>query len=87
MGMAISDKGLHRLRAPSLYNLRADPFERGDTSMLYDGWKAHPMFAFVPAQALVAEWLESCKEFPPRQKPSSFNLDEVIRKMSEYGKS
>jgi arylsulfatase len=55
--------------------------------MLYDGWKAHPMFAFVTAQALVAEWLESCKEFPPRQKPSSFNLDEVIRKMSEYGKS
>ena len=33
--------------------------------------------------ALVAMWLESFKEFPPRQKPASFNLDEVMRKLTE----
>jgi arylsulfatase len=28
-------------------------------------------------------WLESFREFPPRQKPASFNLDDVMRKMAE----
>jgi len=36
--------------------------------------------------ALVAQWLESFKEFPPRQKPASFNLDEVMSKIQETGK-
>jgi len=26
----------------------------------------------------VAQWLQSFKEFPPRQKPGSFNLDRVM---------
>jgi arylsulfatase len=32
-------------------------------------------------QALAAEQLQSFKEFPPRQKPASFNLDAVMDKM------
>ena len=39
------------------------------------------MFLIVPAQAIAARWLESFKEFPPRQKPASFSLDEVMQKM------
>jgi arylsulfatase len=72
-----------KLRAPNLYNLRADPFERATDSAWYADWQAHRAFAFVPAQALVAQWLSSFKEFPIRQKPASFNLDEVMRKLSE----
>jgi arylsulfatase len=72
-----------KLRAPVLYNLRADPFERGSASILYGKWMADRAFLVVPAQAAAARWLESFKEFPPRQKPASFNLDEVMRKMSE----
>ena len=64
------------------FNLRADPFERGDESMLYDKWLADRGFVIVPAQAVVAQWLASFKEFPIRQKPASFNLDEVMQKMS-----
>jgi arylsulfatase A-like enzyme len=82
-GLAIWDQGLNHLRAPNFYNLLADPFERGDTSFLYPDWKAHRAFIVVPAQALVAKWLESFKEFPIRQKPASFNLDEVMRKLQE----
>ena len=33
-------------------------------------------------QAFAAKWLESFKEFPPRQKPASFNLDEVMDKIT-----
>ena len=29
---------------------------------------------------MVAQWLQSFKEFPIRQKPASFNLDEVMQK-------
>jgi arylsulfatase len=82
-GMDIWARGFERLRTPELFNLRADPFERADTSFNYGDWSAHRMFTFVPAQAVVAKWLESFKEFPIRQRPASFNLDEVMRKLQE----
>jgi arylsulfatase len=74
-----------KLRLPNLYNLRSDPFERGPTSLYYGDFVAKHVFIQVPMQAFAARWLESFKEFPPRQKPASFNLDEVMRKMSESG--
>ena len=74
------------LRLPKLFNLRSDPFERGDQSILYNKWLADRAFVQVPLQALAAGWLESFKEFPPRQKPASFNLDEVMRKIEGAGK-
>jgi arylsulfatase len=40
------------------------------------------MFLMVPAQAIASKWIASFKEFPPRQKPASFNLDEVMDKMT-----
>ncbi|HEV7305977.1 arylsulfatase [Ensifer sp.] len=70
------------LRAPKLFNLRADPFERGDESIEYEKWFFDRAFVVVPSQALVAQWLESFKEFPIRQKPASFNLDDVMDKLS-----
>ena len=33
------------------------------------------------AQAIAAQWLESFKAFPPRQKPASFSLEDVMTKM------
>jgi arylsulfatase len=57
-------------------------FEQGDSSFLYDNWMVHRVYLTYGAQALVANWLQSFKEFPIRQKPASFNLDEVMRKLS-----
>jgi len=74
-----------KLRLPNLYNLRSDPFERGPTSIYYADWVARRAFVQVPMQVMAATWLGSFKEFPPRHKPASFNLDEVMRKMSEQG--
>jgi arylsulfatase len=83
-GLDIWRKGFERLRIPNLYNLRADPFERGPTSAAYDwSYFAPRGFVLVPAQAVVARWLESFKEFPIRQRPATFNLDDVMRKLSE----
>jgi arylsulfatase len=43
---------------------------------------AERAFLIVPAQAIAAKWLDSFKEFPPRQKPASFSLSEVMDKMT-----
>ncbi|QUJ69787.1 arylsulfatase (plasmid) [Photobacterium sp. GJ3] len=72
------------LRLPKIFNLRADPYESADiTSNTYYEWVLRHAFLLVPAQQYVAQFLETFKEFPPRQKPASFNLDEVMRKLSE----
>ncbi len=72
------------LRAPMLGNLRMDPFERAeDESIGYDRWWVDHMFVFAPAGGYVGKWLESFKEFPPRQKPGSFNLSNVMEKIQE----
>ena len=72
------------LRMPMLIDIRADPFERAyHESSDYDRWAAERMFAFVPAQAKVAAFLETFKEFPQRQKVGSFSLDQVLEAMSE----
>jgi len=39
-------------------------------------------FVQVPAQAIVSQWIESFKEFLPRQKPASSNLDRVMERMT-----
>jgi arylsulfatase A-like enzyme len=70
-----------KLRGPNLYNLRADPFERGPESMLFGDWQAHRAFMFVPAQAIVARYLESFKEFPPRAKAASFTVSDAMEKI------
>ncbi len=49
--------------------------------MLYDDWMVHSVYINYKAQALVAKWLENFREFPIRQKPASFNLDEVMHKL------
>jgi hypothetical protein len=36
----------------------------------------------VPAQAFVAQWISSFKEFPLRQKPASFSVDQVMEKLT-----
>jgi arylsulfatase len=68
------------LRFPDLYNLRSDPFEKADVSLFYGKWKADRMFVVVPAQAIVGEFLASFREFPPRQRPSSFSIDQALDK-------
>jgi arylsulfatase A-like enzyme len=67
------------LRAPMVTNLRMDPFERAEyEGMGYDRWFLEHMFTIAPAAGYIGQWLQSFREFPPRQKPGSFNLDRVM---------
>ena len=68
---------------PLIFNLRRDPYERATiTSNTYHDWQIDRAFLLVPAQAYVGKFLETFKEFPPRQKAASFSLDQVMEKLS-----
>jgi len=85
-GFDVWQEPLVTLRVPKLFDLRADPFERADhEGMDYSHWRLDRIFLLVPAQAYVAQWLQSFRDFPPRQKPASFNLDQVMQQLSEAG--
>jgi arylsulfatase A-like enzyme len=88
-GLRVWQKPFEELRAPTLTNLRMDPFERADEeyAMGYQRWYMEHMFVIAPAGAYVGQWLQSFKEFPPRQKPGSFNLDRVMESVTSGGKS
>jgi arylsulfatase A-like enzyme len=71
------------LRLPMLLNLRMDPFERAEESVDYPRWRIDNAWAFVPAQAIVGQFLQSFREYPPRAKPGSFSLDQALQKMQQ----
>jgi arylsulfatase len=74
------------LRVPLIFNLRRDPYERAyRTSNTYYDWLIDRVFFLVPAQAYVGQFLETFKEFPPRQKPASFSIDQVMEKLQSNG--
>jgi len=72
------------LRFPKIFNLRRDPFERADeNSNTYWDWVIDRVFLLLPAQGYVQQQIQSFVEFPPRQKPASFNLDRVFEQLKD----
>jgi hypothetical protein len=48
---------------------------------MYDRWYGDKLWAMVPAQAIVGQFLMSFKEFPQRQKSASFNIERALDQM------
>jgi arylsulfatase A-like enzyme len=72
------------LRAPKFFDLRADPYERADiTSNTYWDWMMDHAYIARGAQAGVARFLETFKEFPPSQRPASFTIDQAMEKLQQ----
>jgi arylsulfatase A-like enzyme len=73
-----------KLRAPKIFNLRRDPFERADeNSNTYWDWVISHAYIIYGMQAVVAKQIDNFRKFPPRQKPASFNLDAVLRDLED----
>ena len=71
-GLEVWMQPLTPLRAPKLFNLRSDPFERAEQEAGdYVRRFIDHVFLLVPAQAIVAQHIQSFREFPPRQRPGS----------------
>jgi arylsulfatase len=69
---------------PLLFNLRTDPYEHANvTSNEYYDWLFKRVYLLVPAQAYVGDFLATFKEYPPRQKADTFNLDAVMKSLEE----
>jgi arylsulfatase len=81
-GIDVWKREFTKLRMPLVFNLRSDPFERADESIMTIE-TSNQLYFIAPGQAVVAKWLDSFKEFPPRQRPATWNIDEVMRKFSE----
>jgi arylsulfatase len=72
------------LRLPKLFHLRRDPFERADeNSNTYWDWVIDRLFMVGAGQGVIRQLIQSFKDFPPRQKPASFNLDNVMEQMRD----
>ncbi|ACK69652.1 sulfatase [Gloeothece citriformis PCC 7424] len=68
-----------KTRIAWLYNLRTDPYERATlTSNTYWDWYLDHVYLLLPAQDFVAAFLNTFKEYPPRQKSASFTIDQVL---------
>jgi len=74
-----------KMRVPNIYNLRRDPFERAVyNSNTYLDWMVDHVPQLYLVQGLVASQIEEFRQFPPRQKPASFNLDDVLRQVQSH---
>ena len=74
------------LRVPKMFNLRTDPFERADiTSNTYYDWFLNHDYIALAATTIVTQFLETFKDFPPRQKAATFTIDQALEKMAAAG--
>ena len=68
-----------QLRAPKLFNLRTDPYERADiTSNTYWDWVIDRIYLVLYGSAIATQFLQTFKEFPPRQNPASFTITNAV---------
>jgi arylsulfatase len=82
--MQVWAEPLVKLRVPRIFNLRRDPFERAEfNSNTYWDWTFdHAPYLYL-CQEVVGEQIQAFAKFPPRQKPASFNLDEVMAQVAK----
>ena len=70
------------LRAPVAFDLAVDPLERGQEGIGYEDWLYRHAFIAVPVQEIVGKTLATFREFPPRQKPASFTIDQALEALT-----
>jgi arylsulfatase A-like enzyme len=81
-GLDVWREPLVALRVPLLFDLREDPFERAQHEAGgYERWFIDRVFLLAPAQAIVGRYIQSFKDFPPRQKPGSFSVEQALERL------
>jgi arylsulfatase len=72
------------LRVPKIIDLYSDPFERAqDEAAGYVKWRFDRLYLLIPAQAFVGQFLATFQDYPPRSKPASFSIDQVLKGLQE----
>jgi arylsulfatase len=72
-----------QLRVPKIFHLRRDPFERADTdSNAYNVWWGHKIDSMAMlGVSEVTKFVGTLKQFPPRQRPGSFSIDQIMESL------
>jgi arylsulfatase A-like enzyme len=72
---------------PLVTNLRADPWERYQTeALLYGKWWGEKLWAMLPAVAIVGQFLQTFKEFPPSQVSGTLSLEKALASLQDGGR-
>jgi len=73
-----------QLRIPLIFDLKMDPFERAqhNSNSYYEWMEGIIQFAGGASQAIAGEMIQTMIEYPPRQRPAAFNLDEVMQSLT-----
>ena len=78
-----------QLRAPDLYNLRRDPFEKAKIGAnTYEDWYIDRAYLMGPMQVVASQFLLTLKDYPPSQTPGDWSLrslEEQIKSMNVGG--
>jgi arylsulfatase A-like enzyme len=70
------------LRAPDLYNLRRDPFEKAKIgSNTYEDWYIDRAYLLGPMQVVASKFLMTMKEYPPSQTPGDWSLSTLEKQI------
>jgi hypothetical protein len=81
-GMNVWRMPLTSLRAPIVIDLKSDPYEYAwDASIGWEKWFIDRSFLVLPAVEKVGAYLATYKDFPPRQRPASFSIDQVMENL------
>jgi arylsulfatase len=87
-GMNVWRMPLTPVRAPIIIDLKSDPYEYSwDGSAYWEKFLMEHAYLALPAVAKVSAYLATYREFPPRQRPASFSIDQVIEKLEAATKS
>lgn len=87
-GMAVWRMPLTSLRAPIVIDLKSDPYEYAwDASANWEAWFMKHAYLVLPSAEKVGAYLATYRDFPPRQRPASFSIDQVIDKLEAGNKA
>jgi arylsulfatase A-like enzyme len=71
------------LRLPKVYNLRMDPYERGDIGPTnsYYAWETNNVYLTAEGVRRASIFLKTFVEYPPSQSSASFSIDKAVEQL------
>ncbi len=76
---------LVELKAPLLFDLRMDPFEKAMETNTYWDWVTRRIYLFGRAASYVLPFIQSFEEYPPTQAPATWSLGKLMEQFTPKG--
>jgi len=73
------------LTTPLITNLKLDPFERFHEARGFDEWQENRSWTLGAATQVVAAFMKSLQQYPPRMKSFDVDVDEMMREAQSSG--